>query len=397
MLKHLLTATALLGLITACSPFKPTGEVSDVRGRVFSQYFNAPLENAIVSIPNYSKNVRTDANGYFELRGIPTKWTQLEISHPNHQDLNRELHVEPFGAKYIEFRMNKDSQSNNHPKVVFERNYDIWTSDIYGNDQENITGKQPRHIYRTYPVWSADKNKIGYIAYEASQKVGLNDDGVWMMRANGTMPRKMTSVRDVGRIYHLDWSLDSNKFMFMLQDKIFVYNRRYGTQKSLSGTLTRPASFDSFNAGPVWTPDGQSIVTSAYNVDFSVNYRFSPNMRHIYAMDQNGGTRRQLTFEGDNYSPAVSHDGQKIAYVSTTGGNTELWMMNIDGSSPEQMTFMKAKKVGQPRWTANDQHLLFTSDHMQRYKSVYPKELWSVDTLTRDVHMVSNDAIHADG
>lgn len=397
MLKRLLAAAALLGMITACSPFNPSGEVSDVRGRVFSQYFNAPLENAIVSIPNFSKNVRTDANGYFELRGIPTKWTEIEISHPNHQHLSRELHIEPFGAKYIEFRMNKEAPTANSPKIVFERNYDIWTSDIYGNAQKNLTGKQPRNIYRTYPVWSAKKDNIGYIAYEASQRVTLDDDGVWVMRADGTMPRKMTSVIDVGRIYHLDWSQDDNKFMFMLQDKIFVYNHRYGTQKSLSSALTRPSSFDNYNAGPVWTADGNKIVTTAYNVDFGINYRYTPNLHQIYIMDQQGGTRKQLTFEGDNFAPAVSHDGQKIAYISTMGGSAELWMMNIDGSSPEQITFMKANKIGQPRWDSHDQYVLFTSDYMQRYKSLYPKELWAVDTLTRDVHMVSNDAIHADG
>lgn len=396
MFKRLLAITALLG-VTACTPFKPTGDVSDIRGRVFSMYYHEPLENAVVSIPDYSMNVRTDANGYFEIRGVPTKWTHIEVSSPHHQTLSRPIEAEPYGAKYVEFRMDKSNSGSMAHKVVFERNYDIWTSDIYGNEQKALTTEQPRNLYRTYPVWSHNKSQIGYIAYEASARVSLNDDGVWVMRADGTMPRKLTSVMDVGRLYHLDWSQDDNLFMFMLQDKIFVYNHRLGTQKSLSGNLTRPSALENFNVGPVWAHDGQHIVTSAYNVDFNMNYRFSSNMRQIYIMDEKGGSRRQLTDIGDNYAPAVSHDGTKIAFVSSRSGKPEIWTMGIDGSSPEQQTFMKTEKVGQPRWSSDDQYLLFTSDYMQRYKSIYPKELWAVDTMTREVHMVSNDAVHADG
>ena len=71
--------------------------------------------------------------------------------------------------------------------------------------------------------------------------------------------------------------------------------------------------------------------------------------------------------------------------------------MNINGSDPQQMTFMKAEQVGQPRWTSDDQYLLFTSSYMQKYKSKEPRELWAVDLIDRKPHMVTNDALHADG
>lgn len=395
MLKRLFAVTSLLLLMTACTPFKPSGDFSDVRGRVFSRYFNGPLANASVSIPNYSMNVMTDADGYFEIRGLPTKWLEIDVQHPSHQEAKRPVEIQPFGSKYVEIYLDKD-QTVEKPLIVFERNFDIWTTDIYGQQQKNLTINQPRTLYRSYPVWSQDKDKIGYIAYEPSSRTALNDNGVWTMRKDGAMPRKLTYVQDTGRIHHLDWAGD--RFLFMLQDRIFVYDQRLGTQYSLSGNLiTRGGAFDNYNAGPVFAADGTRVVTSAYAADFSTNVSSSSRSRQIYSLDEQGGTRRQLTTDGDNYAPAVSHDGSKIAYLSTVSGQPELWTMNINGSDPQQLTFMKAEQVGQPRWTSDDQYLLFTSSYMQTYRSKIPRELWAVDLISRKSHMVTNDALHADG
>lgn len=387
---------AVVMLLSGFTPIKQTGEYSDVRGHVKSLYYNGPLANATVSIPEYSTNVKTDANGYFEIRGLPTKWLSIEVSHPTHQPIKRPIHIEPYGTKYVELYTD-NVKTSTHDKIVFERNYDVWTTDLYGQNQASLTEKQPRNIYRTYPVWSKDKSQIGYIAFESSSKVSLNDDGVWIMRADGTMPRRMTSVIDVGRIYHLDWSNDGNQFLFMLQDRMFVYNHRYGTQKSLSGVMTRASSFQHYDAGPVWAGNGERIVTTSFVVDFNSNFRFSPNQRQIYILDQQGGARQQLTRDGDNYGPAVSHSGNRIAYISTVSGQPELWIMDINGSNPQQLTRLKAGKIGQPRWSSDDRYLLFTSDYMQEYKANEPKELWAVNVDTFKAHMVTNDAVHADG
>lgn len=392
-----LFAVAAVSLLAACTPFKETGDYSDLRGRVFSLYYNGPLANATVSIPQYSSNVTTDANGYFEIRGLPTKGAlNLKLTHATHNSLERPVYIAPYGAKYIELYTDQ-AAAPARPQVVFERKSDIWTTDLYGQKQTPLTLNQPRSLYRTYPVWSRDKSQIGYIAAAPSSQNPLNGDGVWIMRADGTMPRKMTSVNDIGKLYHLDWSADGSQFLFMLQDKMFVYNQRFGTQKSLSGALTRASAFENFDAGPVWTPDGARIVTTAYSADFNTNIRFQPNQRQIYILDQQGGARQQLTRDGDNYSPAVSHDGRHIAYVSTVSGNPEIWVMDINGSNPQQLTYLKSSRIGQPRWTSDNQTLLFASDYMQQYRSLQPQELWAVDLSSRQSHMVTNDAVHADG
>ena len=388
-------AILALGLLAAaCTPFRPVGEFSDLRGRVMSRFYNAPLAHATLSIPELSTTIETDQNGYFYLNGLPTEWLNAEVKHASHLPLKRRIEIQPYGTKYVELWM--DTESATRAEVLFEREYDIWKTDLYGQQQINLTGSQNRRLYRTYPIWSAKKDQIGYIAYDSSNRMTLQD-GVWTMRADGQMPRQMAAVNESGRLYYLDWTADGNQFAFMMNDRIFVYNQQYGTLKGLNNLLARASTFGTFNMNPSWTPDGRQIVFANYTTSISANTRFEPNQRQIFIMEQAGGNQRALTREGDNYGAVVSHDGRRIAYISTFSGQPEIWIMNIDGTNPRQVSYLRSKRLEHLRWTQDDQRILFNSDYMQTYQSRSPKELWVIDNDGRNLHMVSNDALHADG
>jgi Tol biopolymer transport system component len=53
---------------------------------------------------------------------------------------------------------------------------------------------------------------------------------------------------------------------------------------------------------------------------------------------QDGAAVRQLTFEADNFSPAVSRDRRHVVYGSTRAGTTNIWRMNADGTQPVRLT-----------------------------------------------------------
>jgi len=388
-------AILALGLLAAaCTPFRPVGEFSDLRGRVMSRFYNAPLAHATLSIPELSTTIETDQNGYFYLNGLPTEWLNAEVKHASHLPLKRRIEIQPYGTKYVELWM--DTEAATRAEVLFEREYDIWKTDLYGQQQVNLTGAQNRRLYRTYPIWSPKKDQIGYISYDSSNRMTLQD-GVWTMRADGQMPRQMAAVNESGRLYYLDWTADGNQFAFMMNDRIFVYNQQYGTLKGLNNLLARASTFGTFNMNPSWTPDGRQIVFANYTTSISANTRFEPNQRQIFIMEQAGGNQRALTREGDNYGAVVSHDGRRIAYISTFSGQPEVWTMNIDGTNHRQISYLRSKRLEHLRWTQDDQRILFNSDYLQTYQSPSPRELWVIDNDGRNLHIVSNDALHADG
>ncbi len=59
--------------------------------------------------------------------------------------------------------------------------------------------------------------------------------------------------------------------------------------------------------------------------------------------------------------PAISPDGRVLAYVSDSGGHSNLWVAAADGTAPVQITFERDPGVivGVPLWTPDGERILF--------------------------------------
>ena len=64
--------------------------------------------------------------------------------------------------------------------------------------------------------------------------------------------------------------------------------------------------------------------------------------------------------KGDVQTPAWSPDGQKLAFVSRRDGNSEIYVMNADGSAQENLTRQPASD-SHPSWSRDGRQILFVS------------------------------------
>jgi TolB protein len=77
-----------------------------------------------------------------------------------------------------------------------------------------------------------------------------------------------------------------------------------------------------------WAPDGRIV----YESDFDGN-------TDIWIMNQNGTGGKKLTSgPGRNGYPRVTRDGRYILFTSIRSGAPQIWRMEIDGSNPVQLT-----------------------------------------------------------
>src|SRR6266545_1649839 len=87
-----------------------------------------------------------------------------------------------------------------------------------------------------------------------------------------------------------------------------------------------------------------------------------PPSFEIYSIGVNGAGIRNLTHSPlDEDSPAVSPNGRKIAFIRTTAGNRDLWIMNADGSGQRRLTSSSAEDERDPVWSPNGALIAFTS------------------------------------
>jgi TolB protein len=73
-----------------------------------------------------------------------------------------------------------------------------------------------------------------------------------------------------------------------------------------------------------------------------------------------------LTDSDDDTAPALSPDGQKIAYMSRRAGNWEIYLINADGSDARRLTDNGADD-GLPTWSPDGRAIAFVSNRGGRW------------------------------
>jgi len=83
---------------------------------------------------------------------------------------------------------------------------------------------------------------------------------------------------------------------------------------------------------PAWSPDGVHIA-------FAWTKGFEPGNYNIFIMDMASQQTIQLTAnEGRNENPTWAPDGAHIAYASLRGRQSQIWVMNADGTGKHPLT-----------------------------------------------------------
>jgi uncharacterized protein YjdB len=92
---------------------------------------------------------------------------------------------------------------------------------------------------------------------------------------------------------------------------------------------------------PVFTPDGQTILFHSTR---------TAGKQQIWAVNVDGSALTQLTRDSVSFAPAVSPDGQTVAYVSLRDKNYDIWLMSRDGSNPRRFTPTPQVRETEPRF-----------------------------------------------
>ncbi len=113
------------------------------------------------------------------------------------------------------------------------------------------------------------------------------------------------------------------------------------------------------------------------------------NVHQLYSFDPNKGPASEtqiLTSEYDCYNPAVSPDGQQIAFVSARDGDIEICLMDADGTNFRQITNGIGISI-HPTFSPDGSQLAFVSDRTDSFH-VYLMDLnrsKNADALTKNL------------
>jgi tricorn protease len=98
---------------------------------------------------------------------------------------------------------------------------------------------------------------------------------------------------------------------------------------------------------------------------------------NIWVAERAGGTARRLTsFQGLTTNPKFSPDGRTIAFSAEYAGNTDVYVVPVDGGEPKRLTWHPGADIVQG-WTPDSARVVFASGRATWAPNAAPR-FWTV-------------------
>ena len=137
------------------------------------------------------------------------------------------------------------------------------------------------------------------------------------------------------------WSSDSKRIAFVSQRNnkfnIFVMNN--------DGSQVNKVTSGNEDIGAAWSPDNKKI---AFNSQGAASQE-AGQVSDIFTVNPDGSELKKLSTVSSDKYPVWSPDGKKIAFISQRDGNSEIYMMNPDGTGQINLTKSKDEEYT-PSW-----------------------------------------------
>jgi acylaminoacyl-peptidase len=162
---------------------------------------------------------------------------------------------------------------------------------------------------------------------------------------------------------------------------LFVLSAQGGTPRQLT-------SDDYDHNGPLaWTPDGEKIIFAANRQE---DWLHDPVEAELWSVEVSTGNLVKLTDRnGPDFSPVISPDGKKIAYLGFDDQkmgyhNTNVYVMDVDGESIQTLTEGFDRRVDDVQWAGSSGRLYIQyNDHGRSHIATL--------SMGGDIEPVAND------
>lgn len=227
--------------------------------------------------------------------------------------------------------------------AIVDRFMQIVVADPDGSDPATLTADMQTNLEPTY---SPDGSLILFTSWRDG------DANIWVMNRDGSNPRGLTTDAANDRSARFSPTGSSIAFVSQRDGQYEIYRMN----PDGSGVVNLTNSPGSVDWEPRWSPDGTRILfCSTRGAGGGEAAEFS-----LWTMNADGSGLARLPVDGGARWPTWSPDGSKIAFASSRSGDSEIYVMNADGSNQVNVTNSPGIDE-EPFWSPDGTSILFTS------------------------------------
>jgi hypothetical protein len=257
-------------------------------------------------------------------------------------------------------------------------NAEIYTMEPDGTDVIRMTTDAATDFT---PEWSPDGKSIAFLCgFDTADTT----PGVCLMNSDGGGLRRLTNDDIRVGTGKLTWFPDGSTISFQAHEFLAGPSAIY-TINVDSSELSRLSIFASDDFEPDWSPDGTKVVFTSLRDGDS----------EIYVMNADGTDAINLSADATthDYQPTWSPDGSRIAFTSlpTSGGPVVISVVNADGSEKVALTPVPGNN-SQPSWRSDGTQIAFT-----RYTNEGSTEIFVMHSDGSEPANLTNNSAWDDG
>ncbi|MEP6820080.1 MAG: protein kinase [bacterium] len=170
-------------------------------------------------------------------------------------------------------------------------------------------------------AWLSDGSGLAIVGMHGE----VSASQLWSLSYPGGEVRRITS--DLNQYRDVSLSGDSRMLVTVQTNRVANI---WIAPKGDAARAKQVTSGTSDSLGLSWTPDGRIV----YQSDAS-------GQSQIWLMNADGSEQKQLTADGYNYRPAIGIKGRYVVFHSRRAGATNIWRMDLDGGNLKQLTHGK--------------------------------------------------------
>lgn len=249
------------------------------------------------------------------------------------------------------------------------------TNNLYTYDPATKKTEQLTHSTKWDLRWPSTDHK-NQIVYEMDGELNIFDSSSGQSRhisievPNDGVSMRPSQVSAAEQIEDFSLSPKGERALFVARGDIFTAPIEKGATRNLTN------SSNAHDKWARWSPDGSKI---AFISD-------SDGEDEVYVINQDGsGKEEELThgFQAMLYAPEWAADGKRLAFSDKDG---KLFILTLDGKKVVQVAKDPDGRLRDYTWSHDGGHLAFTMSNPSGFRSIY---IWSV--TDGQVHRVTND------